>query len=170
MEVTLEAGDLLYFPRGFIHQAFADKDAHSLHITLSVYQKNSWADFLEKLLPATLKVAIESDPAFRKGLPIQFHHHLGLVHSEDFSQERSSFVTQLQGLLTKMMTYAPVDAAVDQVAKQFQIDALPPHITDDEKSRTVFGDGERIRKGRVNNSAQIGQDTKIKLIRYNALR
>lgn len=46
-EVLLEAGDMLYFPRGIIHQGTAQEDTHSLHITLSMYQKNSWADFLE---------------------------------------------------------------------------------------------------------------------------
>lgn len=49
MEVELQAGDMLYFPRGIIHQASAIEDTHSLHITLSVYQKNSWADYLEKV-------------------------------------------------------------------------------------------------------------------------
>ena len=47
LDVVLEAGDILYFPRGMIHQAFTVKDHHSLHLTLSVYQKNSWADLLE---------------------------------------------------------------------------------------------------------------------------
>lgn len=49
LEVTLEAGDLLYFPRGFIHQAKCSSVAHSLHITVSCYQKNSWADLFEKV-------------------------------------------------------------------------------------------------------------------------
>lgn len=51
LEVTLKAGDILYFPRGTIHQARAINDMHSLHITLSVYQKNSWADLLELVKP-----------------------------------------------------------------------------------------------------------------------
>jgi bifunctional lysine-specific demethylase and histidyl-hydroxylase NO66 len=49
MDVVLEAGDLLYFPRGTIHQANALPDTHSLHITISSYQKNSWGDFLLKV-------------------------------------------------------------------------------------------------------------------------
>lgn len=48
MEVTLTPGDLLYFPRGYIHQANAT-DTHSLHLTISVYQKNAWIDLLEKV-------------------------------------------------------------------------------------------------------------------------
>ena len=52
LEVVLEAGDLLYFPRGFIHQGDCQPDAHSLHITVSSFQKNSWGDLLAKVRPA----------------------------------------------------------------------------------------------------------------------
>ena len=31
-------------------QAFTMEDSHSLHITVSVGQKNSWGDFLEKVI------------------------------------------------------------------------------------------------------------------------
>lgn len=70
MEVELRAGDLMYFPRGYIHQvrqifytqslillsdfisnvrfqAIASKDEHSLHITISTTQKNSWGEFMQ---------------------------------------------------------------------------------------------------------------------------
>lgn len=50
LEAVLEAGDLLYFPRGFIHQGDCLPDAHSLHITISSYQKNSWGDLLQKVM------------------------------------------------------------------------------------------------------------------------
>ena len=46
IDCVLEAGDLLYFPRGAIHQAMAQEDEHSLHITISTQQKNSWSDLL----------------------------------------------------------------------------------------------------------------------------
>uniref|UniRef100_A0A8C2HR70 Bifunctional lysine-specific demethylase and histidyl-hydroxylase n=1 Tax=Cyprinus carpio TaxID=7962 RepID=A0A8C2HR70_CYPCA len=69
MDVVLEAGDLLYFPRGFIHQGDCLPDAHSMHITVSSYQRNSWGDLLLKLMPAALEIAMEEDIEFRKGLP-----------------------------------------------------------------------------------------------------
>ena len=49
LDKVLEAGDTLYFPRGVIHQGFTLKDSHSLHITISLYQKSSWGDYLEKV-------------------------------------------------------------------------------------------------------------------------
>ncbi len=53
MEVLLTPGDVLYIPRGFIHQA-STEDAHSLHITVSAYQRNAWIDLLEKVTTLNL--------------------------------------------------------------------------------------------------------------------
>lgn len=50
-ETVLHAGDALHFPRGFIHQASTVGNQHSLHITLSCHQKQSFADLLEILVP-----------------------------------------------------------------------------------------------------------------------
>ncbi|KAG6440800.1 hypothetical protein O3G_MSEX001507 [Manduca sexta] len=36
MEVTLQAGDMLYFPRGYIHQGVTIDGEHSLHVTINV--------------------------------------------------------------------------------------------------------------------------------------
>ncbi|RLN71751.1 hypothetical protein BBJ28_00023537, partial [Nothophytophthora sp. Chile5] len=47
MEMTVEEGDLLYFPRGVVHQACTDDEHFSTHVTISVYQHNTWANFLE---------------------------------------------------------------------------------------------------------------------------
>lgn len=65
MEVTLNAGDLLYFPRGTIHEGRTDDDAHSLHITVSVYQHTAYVDLLEHIVPEALKNASINDISFR---------------------------------------------------------------------------------------------------------
>lgn len=49
LDIVLEAGDMLYFPRGFIHQGCTVAGEHSLHITLSAYQRTAWVDLLEKV-------------------------------------------------------------------------------------------------------------------------
>ncbi|CAF3450603.1 unnamed protein product [Rotaria sp. Silwood1] len=51
IDVVLEAGDLLYMPRGYIHQGRTLDDAHSLHLTVSCYQQNTWGDLFKILLP-----------------------------------------------------------------------------------------------------------------------
>eukprot|EP00965_Chrysotila_dentata_P247353 6207694-Pleurochrysis_carterae.AAC.11 len=42
LQVTLQQGDLLYLPRGFVHEAAAD-NSFSTHLTLSTYQRFSWS-------------------------------------------------------------------------------------------------------------------------------
>lgn len=39
LDVVLKAGDLLYFPRGYIYEATTAADSHSLHMHLSLYKK-----------------------------------------------------------------------------------------------------------------------------------
>lgn len=108
MEVVLEEGDLLYFPRGVVHQvcisfapcflpqnnsvkAVALPDAHSLHITLSTFQKHSFVlhscylnflcsqgDLLEKLMPKALSQAFDKCIAIRRVLYHRcFRHKFG---------------------------------------------------------------------------------------------
>lgn len=50
MEVTLEVGDCLYMPRGTVHQAAASGGADSSHLTISTYQRCSYADLAMHLL------------------------------------------------------------------------------------------------------------------------
>jgi hypothetical protein len=47
-DFTLHPGDVMYFPRGVVHQALAQDGscAHSLHLTFSTYQRHTWRDLL----------------------------------------------------------------------------------------------------------------------------
>ena len=40
----VEPGDVLYFPRGTVHQAVTDPDQHSLHLTFSTYRRHTLYD------------------------------------------------------------------------------------------------------------------------------
>lgn len=44
----------LYWLWFSVFQADTPSDTHSLHITLSTYQKNSWTDFMEKVISITI--------------------------------------------------------------------------------------------------------------------
>ncbi|XP_023323397.1 ribosomal oxygenase 1 isoform X2 [Eurytemora carolleeae] len=172
LEVEMEPGDLIYMPRGTIHQGHCLEGEHSLHITLSAYQLNSWTDLLEKLLPAALAVASQEDVEFRQGLPRNYLSCLGAVHSENTSQERIDFIGKLKGLMGKLFKHAPVDAAVDQLGKRLMYDALPPALELGEKCCTVNGDGEKwnSKKNCVVNRVEIDPDTGVRLVRSTACR
>merc|ERR1719244_1272353 len=73
---------MIYMPRGTIHQGNCLSEEHSLHITISAYQLNSWTDLLEKLLPAALTAASQEDVQFREGLPRDYLLNMGVAHEE----------------------------------------------------------------------------------------
>ena len=49
MDVELQAGDLLYVPRGTFHEPIAQSDEHSLHVTLMLYAVY-WKNVLERAI------------------------------------------------------------------------------------------------------------------------
>lgn len=62
--IELAAGDTLYIPRGFIHDAVALDQQESLHITLGVY-----AVTVQELLQSLLQLATERDVTYRRSIP-----------------------------------------------------------------------------------------------------
>ena len=173
LDTVVNAGDLLYFPRGTIHQGETIDGSHSLHITLSVYQKNSWCDYLEKLIPEALKSAVASDSSFREGLPIHYLRHVGRVNSTDDSEVRQNFVDKTKELLHKLIDeHLDIDKAADQMAKSNVYDFLPPVLSPEELECSVLQDGERITtcNGVVENRIEIEPDTRIRLLRSHCIR
>jgi ribosomal protein L16 Arg81 hydroxylase len=68
-EFTLQQGDMVYIPRGFVHAAECGSDI-STHVTLGMYP-NAW----DELLIATIKAAVMRDDSLRLALP--FGHMKG---------------------------------------------------------------------------------------------
>ena len=89
IDTILGPGDVLYMPRGWIHQAHTLKGStrndHSLHLTVSAMQKWSWADFLDMILPEALEAAAasETSTAMREGLPRNFLSYTGAMFDAD---------------------------------------------------------------------------------------
>ncbi|NWW90290.1 RIOX1 oxygenase, partial [Rhynochetos jubatus] len=171
LETVLEAGDLLYFPRGFIHQGDCLPDAHSLHITVSSYQRNSWGALLEKLLPAALQMALEEDVEYRRGLPIGYLDYMGVANSDAVDDRRTTFMEKVRSLMKKLIDYAPIDAAVDQRAKAFLHDCLPPVLMQREKAQSVYGFPARWQDGGPRDvDILITKDTEVRLLRHGIVR
>ena len=62
----LTAGDLLYLPRGYVHEAHAT-DASSVHVTVGV-RSFTWTDLLSEMLAAASQENLE----LQKALPVGF--------------------------------------------------------------------------------------------------
>lgn len=173
LDTVLEPGDLLYFPRGFIHQAHTVKGAHSLHITLSVYQKNAYADLFEQLVPRVLSTAITRDVELRRGLPLDIWHNFGVVFSDVESPRRAELKKKIRVMLKKMvneMEDEEIDDAVDQLALRYQHDALPPKLNQHELENTVLGTKTIVNEKGEAKSRTLTNKSRFRLVRANILR
>ena len=171
LQTVLEPGDLLYFPRGFIHQAECQDGVHSLHLTLSTYQRNTWGDFLEAVLPLAVQAAIEENVEFRRGLPRDFMDYMGAQHSDSKDPRRTAFMEKVRVLVARLGHFAPVDAVADQRAKDFIHDSLPPVLTDRERALSVHGLPVRWEAGEpVNVGAQLTTETQVHMLQDGVAR
>ena len=79
---------------------------------------------------------MSEDPEFRTGLPLGYLNYTGIVHSESVNivetlmcvcvylhspsfqedQRRGEFFEKISHFFTKLLQYAPIDAAADQVS------------------------------------------------------
>uniref|UniRef100_A0A8C2QFD2 Bifunctional lysine-specific demethylase and histidyl-hydroxylase n=2 Tax=Cricetulus griseus TaxID=10029 RepID=A0A8C2QFD2_CRIGR len=171
LKAVLEPGDLLYFPRGFIHQAECQDEEHSLHLTLSTYQRNTWGDFLEAVVPLAVQAAIEENVEFRRGLPRDFMDYMGAQHSDSKDPRRTAFMEKVRVLVAHLRHFAPVDAVADQRAKDFIHDSLPPVLTTTEEALSVHGlpvhwsDGELVDEG-----ARLTTETEVHMLQDGIAR
>ncbi|XP_045439998.1 ribosomal oxygenase 2 isoform X3 [Pipistrellus kuhlii] len=116
----VEAGDLLYFPRGTIHQADTPPGlAHSTHLTISTYQSSSWGDFLLDAVSGLVFDAAEEDVEFRAGIPRQLL--LQVEATADARRRLSGFLRTLADRLEG--THQPLSS---DMKKDFAMSRLPP--------------------------------------------
>jgi hypothetical protein len=108
-EFDLRAGDLLYLPRGVVHEALATDDI-SLHLTIGVHHV-TWADVIR----TTVEEALEQNIAFRKSLPIGF----------DRSDFHGELETHLRGLMNTLVGDVPYASAVENARLRARLASAP---------------------------------------------
>lgn len=111
-----------------IHQACTDDKLFSTHVTISVYQHNSWANFLEVALPRVVRRAFDTDVAFRRGLPVGYLNFVGTQFPTDSKQARD-FAASCKELVQKLSAHVdPTDLqqSVDEAAMDVVANRLPP--------------------------------------------
>jgi ribosomal protein L16 Arg81 hydroxylase len=120
---TLNQGDLVYIPRGFVHAAECGS-ASSLHITLGLLPY-TWAD----LLDATIRAAIHDNEHLRHALPLGFLHggREDLVKGTLAALRKTADETYLSAIVDRfrdeLVTKFPLDIS-GQVAAFFQAPQL----------------------------------------------
>ncbi|XP_057552362.1 ribosomal oxygenase 2 isoform X4 [Hippopotamus amphibius kiboko] len=118
-------GDLLYFPRGTIHQADTPVGlAHSTHLTISTYQSSSWGDFLLDTISGLVFDTAKADVALRAGIPRQL---LLQVETPAVATRRlSGFLRMLADQLEGTKELLSAD-----MKKDFAVNRLPPYYMGD---------------------------------------
>lgn len=104
-EFTLEAGDLLYLPRGFVHEARTSADS-SAHVTIGLHVLR-WMD----LLSVALARLSNRDERFRKALP---HGAFSCDATQD-GRVKEEFDALLQAFAAE----ADLKSAVEEMAGSF---------------------------------------------------
>lgn len=130
-EFVLRPGDVLYLPRGVVHEAVSLQD-HSLHITVSTYQRHSWRHFLAHALSPRAMAALDALPAAQwvhTGVPTDLLDAQTAGRPGAAAARLAPFLRgrQLPALVASEL-HAPgaLERALDAVACAFLFDSLPP--------------------------------------------
>ncbi|XP_029375290.1 ribosomal oxygenase 2 isoform X2 [Echeneis naucrates] len=121
-DLLLKAGDLLYFPRGTIHQASTPAGVnHSTHLTLSTYQRMSWGDLLLDAFPGFLYDRSRTDISLREGIP----RRLLLGDSDGFNTSR--WLATMLRCLAHEVEAGKLEVHSTHLKRDFIMNRLPPY-------------------------------------------
>eukprot|EP00803_Ostreobium_quekettii_P009229 evm.model.scf_368.8 EVM.evm.TU.scf_368.8 scf_368:75707-77381(-) len=152
LEVTLHVGDVLYVPRGIVHQAVA-QDGASVHLTISTYQRWTWGDLAATVVQGAVMAQKGPDCAphcLRQGLPHGFVYGVG-THpleapdaSRDAAKELAARLRALADVLEKHDGL--VRSAADAMAEDFVGGRMPPPEGGLRPRGPAPGPGDRVRR------------------------
>jgi len=126
-EFDLTAGDLLYLPRGVVHEAMS-LDRTSFHLTIGILPL-TYADVLR----TELDRVIDIDPHFRRALPIGFHR------AQEAHRAGTAQLVELAGRFTRSLSATtPMDNAAE-ILGGTRRSVLTGHLLDLEALRMLDG-------------------------------
>ncbi|MCJ8742501.1 hypothetical protein PDJAM_G00082770 [Pangasius djambal] len=126
-DFILKAGDLLYFPRGTIHQADTPAGVeHSTHLTLSTYQIMSWGDFVLDIFPGFMFDSMKNDISLRSGVP------RNLLTSAHMGSEVKKKVCTILRSLAERLEQDEQDLRSSMMKRDFISNRLPPYRLQEE--------------------------------------
>jgi bifunctional lysine-specific demethylase and histidyl-hydroxylase NO66 len=131
LATVLHPGEVLYVPRGFVHEGAAG-DQPSLHIAVDVHVR-TWVD----LISDALKAVAERDPRFRGSLPVSF-----------FDNEASldGLRTEFDQFLAVLRSSARLEDAVGKHVEALAVRRPPPPDGHFAGLFSEIGPGTRLRR------------------------
>jgi ribosomal protein L16 Arg81 hydroxylase len=160
-EFDLKAGDLIYLPRGFVHEGLTS-ESESLHITVGVITY-TWMDVMNEAL-----AVCRQDEHFRRSLPIGFAER---------ADGMGALKTEFGALLDAFSANVDVEAVLNRIAERFVMSRLPlldGHLTElDQADRMTVATSVQHRMGVIyrieatdDTITLLYQGKRIKLPRY----
>ncbi len=143
-EITLNAGDMMYIPRGIPHEAVTT-DESSLHLTLGVYSVQ-WVDFITKALQNMAQYNVE----LRKALPVGFLN----TDTADLSDK---IETKLFELFNDVLNQESIEGAKHLFAQESRIKKRPMadgHFNSLDQIDTLTLDSGLIKRDNMNCKVQ----------------
>ncbi|CAD5223404.1 unnamed protein product [Bursaphelenchus okinawaensis] len=165
----LEAGDILYLPRGYIHCATADKNVDSLHVTISLAQNFTYAEMMKEMATRLVESQTAMIPQVRKNLPINLAEICGVanINYDNEEQMEKKLLEPLDVFMEQqqLSVQAIIPAVVDMVVKQSLRRSLPPLLTHYEREHSIYGVSGQIPK-----VVEFGAQTEVRIIRKHTQR
>jgi len=128
-EVTLEQGDILYMPRGLVHEARVLPGAGtSVHVTISTFQHNTCGSCLQDIVTDLLQNVTDE---MRNGLPIQ--RFCGPSHEAVFRNEIVKSYDRAMDLVRKKISHE--ELPFDDIAIDFFSNRLPPWYDESSENK-----------------------------------
>ena len=193
--IAMQKGDLLYMPRGTIHMAHtratrqvsttsSSPPSHSLHVTISTYQRWAWFDFLQVSVRQALQRMWDSDVDVRRGLPIGFLRYVNTAQEQltlwptstapsitdppqPQQQQHAALLHAFQqrhnALLQSLLQHVDVAQVGDEMAQDFFLHRLPPlpaHLAGERREGAVGR--ETGKKGRRQPQGGVGMGEESK--------
>ncbi|MBN8233379.1 hypothetical protein JYK02_38265 [Corallococcus macrosporus] len=126
--INLKAGDLLYFPKGVIHEP-RTRTCSSLHVTFGLFP-DTW----EKILTESVMDLADRDPRFQESLP--FGYSVEKAHASRLFERAQELAEEVSGA-------AHFEASRNRLAAKF-LDRIAP-LADGHFSR--LGSGTQVHAG-----------------------
>ncbi|ORC84751.1 lysine-specific demethylase NO66 [Trypanosoma theileri] len=159
MTLRLVPGDVLYMPRGTVHQGRTLGEKHSLHVTFSANQMNTWADLIKIAVTHSLEKLATNEIIWRKSLPRTTLKTLGAIYHPVFREEngllpltekyqkrrrilQSVFREKVAELSLLLSTEETIDECCDLYAKETVTKLQPPPkstIKNDHSMKEITG-------------------------------
>jgi ribosomal protein L16 Arg81 hydroxylase len=134
LEATTEPGQIIYLPRGYIHEA-ARTEAPSMHLTIGISPLR-WLDLLE----AALHTVAERDVRFRRAAP-SFEPG-DESRADDLGRELASLMQAVQG---REVAIEAMRRSLSLRNREFRT-SPEPHFNSIEQARSLSGDTEVERR------------------------